>query len=245
MLPKDRYWEIDLLRGLAIIAMIIYHIFFDLNFFGVYNFNLNSIFFKIFLYPIGTTFLLLVGISLTLSYNRVKKFLSNRKIIEKFIFRGSKIFFLGLIITLVTFLFLDDGFVVFGVLHCIGLSILFSTVFLRYKLLNLVFGVLFLGLGIFLQTMTFEFNYLFWLGFIPSNFYTVDYFPVLPWFGFVLIGLAFGNSFYSDYQRKFYIKDYSYLRSIKFLSLIGRNSLLIYFLHQPIILILIYSFYSL
>ena len=236
MLKKnERYWEIDLLRGIAIVAMIAYHIFYDLNFFGVYRFYLNSTIFKIFLYPIGTTFLLLVGISLTLSYNRVKKSLSKKQLIKKFVFRGFKIFSLGLIITLVTFLFLDEGFIIFGILHCIGISIILSMFFIRYQLLNLFLGFSFLFIGLFLQTMSFNFSWLLWLGFIPSNFYTVDYFPLLPWFGVILIGIFFGNLLYPNYKRKFKIKDFSYSKPVKMLCFLGKNSLIIYFLHQPII----------
>jgi len=237
-----RFWEIDFLRGIAIILMIAYHIFYDLNFFEVYDFNLDSILFQIFLFPIGTTFILLVGVSLTLSYNRAKKSLSQDQLIKKFILRGIKIFILGLIITLITFLFLDKGFVIIGVLHCIGISIILSTIFIRYRLLNLCLGILFVIIGIYLQTMTFEFNWLLWLGFIPSNFYTVDYFPLLPWFGIVLIGIFLGNTFYPSYKRKFKIKDFSYIKSVKVFCFLGKNSLLIYFIHQPIIIGLIQLF---
>jgi len=239
---QERYWEIDLLRGLAIVAMIAYHIFYDLNFFRAYYFDLNSTIFKFFLYPIGTTFLFLVGISLTLSYNKAKESLSQSQLIKKFVFRGFKIFSLGLVISLVTFLFLDEGFIIFGVLHCIGISIILSTFFIRYQLLNLFLGFSFLVIGIFLQTMTFNFSWLLWLGFTPSNFYTVDYFPLLPWFGVILIGIFFGNLLYPDYKRKFKIKDFSYLKPVKMLCFLGKNSLIIYFLHQPIIIGLIQIF---
>jgi len=29
---KDRFWEIDLVRGLAAVMMVVYHFFYDLNF---------------------------------------------------------------------------------------------------------------------------------------------------------------------------------------------------------------------
>ncbi len=237
--PGDRFWEIDFLRGIAIIMMIIYHFFYDLNFFNVYNFALHSTAFNLFLYPIGSLFLLLVGISLTLSYNKSKNSLTKKESITKFLLRGLKIFALGLIITLATWIYLGEGYIVFGVLHCIGLSIILSAFFVNKKYLNLILGLILIITGIFLQTMTFDFNYLLWLGLMPENFYTVDYFPLLPWFGVVLIGIALGNILYSDYKRRFNLVDMSYLKIIKVLGYLGRNSLIIYFLHQPILIGLI------
>ncbi len=240
-----RYWEIDLLRGIAIIMMIIYHIFYDINFLNVYNFDFQFFSFKLFLYPIGTIFLLLVGISLTLSYNKSKKDLTKNSLIKKFVFRGLKIFFLGLIITIVTFLCLGQGFVIFGVLHCIGISIILSIIFLRFRFLNLFLGIIFVIFGIVLSSMTFDFNFLLFLGFRPIDLYTVDYFPILPWFGVVLFGIGLGNIFYKDYKRNFNLPDLSKLIIVKFLDFLGRNSLIIYFLHQPILIFLIQLFSTL
>lgn len=237
-----RYWEIDLLRGIAIIVMIIYHIAYDLYFLKIYNFDIHTIHFKITVYTFASLFLLLVGLSLTLSYNRNKTDLTKNQLIKKFVLRGIKIFFLGLIITFITFLYLAEGFVIFGVLHCIGLSIILSIPFIRFSFLNLFFGAILIILGVFLRFMTFNFNWLLWLGFTPSGFYTVDYFPILPWFGVILIGIAVGNIFYPNYKRTFSLPDLSKLKIVRFLDFLGKNSLIIYFLHQPILIILIQLF---
>ena len=92
MVTKEiqRFWEIDFLRGIAIIMMVIYHIIFDLNFLNIYEINLHSTPLLLFLYPIGTLFLLLVGISLSISYSRVKQNLTKRQIQKKFVIRGLK-----------------------------------------------------------------------------------------------------------------------------------------------------------
>ena len=237
---NERYWEIDFLRGIAVIMMIIFHILFDLVFFNIVKINLYSTLNLMFLYSIGTIFLLLVGVSLSLSFSRVKKVLSKRQIWLKFIQRGIKIFCLGLIITIFTWLILSRGFIIFGVLHCIGVSIIFSIPLLKYRFINLFLGFILVFLGIVLKTMVFDLNWFLWLGFVPRGFYTVDYFPILPWFGVVLIGIFIGNVLYTDYKRIFYINDFSRLKIIKLFCFFGRNSLVIYFVHQPIILILIY-----
>jgi len=85
-----RLWEIDFLRGIAVVMMIVFHFFYDLNFFSIYEIDLHSGPFPLFLYPIGTTFLLLVGISLSLSYSRIEDNENRRQLQLKFIFRGSK-----------------------------------------------------------------------------------------------------------------------------------------------------------
>jgi len=70
---EKRFWEIDFLRGLAIIMMILFHLLYDLNYFGEYNLNLHSGFWWYFARMTATIFILLVGISLTLSFSRAKK----------------------------------------------------------------------------------------------------------------------------------------------------------------------------
>ena len=194
------------------------------------------------MYSIGTIFLLLVGISLYLSYIRSIKILNKNQLKLKFILRGIKIFILGLIITVITWIYPNKGFIIFGVLHCIGISIILAYPFLQYKLINLVFGILFIYLGLFLEVLTFDFNFLLWLGFRPFNFYTIDYFPLLPWFGVILIGIFIGNTLYNNYKRRFYIRDISKSRLIHYFCNIGNHSLIIYFLHQPIIILFLYIF---
>jgi uncharacterized membrane protein len=241
-IKNERFWEIDLLRGIAIIMMIIFHILFDLVFLGIVKINLYSGLNLLFLYSIGTIFLLLVGVSLSLSYSRVMNALSKRQIWLKFIKRGIMIFCLGLIITFFTWFYLGRGFILFGVLHCIGLSIIFSILFLKHRFINLILGAILVFIGVFLKTMVFDFNWFLWLGFVPRGFYTVDYFPILPWFGVVLIGVFIGNILYKDNKRNFYIKDFSSVKFVKLFCFLGRYSLVIYFIHQPVIISLIYLF---
>ena len=84
---SERFWEIDTLRGIAIILMVSYHLLFDLTYFGIYSTDLSALPVLLFLYPIGTLFLLLVGISLTISYSRVQKNFSKQQVHLKFLKR--------------------------------------------------------------------------------------------------------------------------------------------------------------
>jgi uncharacterized membrane protein len=238
---NERFWEIDSLRGLAIIMMITYHFIFDLTFFGIYSFDVNSGFLWFFARVTAFTFIFLMGVSLTLSSSRAK-ITGKRILFKKYLKRGLKIFSLGLLITLATWIFIPQGFIIFGVLHFIGLSIILAYPFLKHKYLNLFLGISFIIMGIYLGNFTFDFSWLVWLGFIPNTLQTVDYFPILPWFGVVLIGLFFGRILYKNYNRQFKIPDLSKKYFIKTFSYLGRNSLIIYLIHQPILIIILYLF---
>lgn len=239
----NRFWEVDLLRGIAIVMVIVFHILYDLNFFGIYKMELYSGLSLIFVYLVGTLFLLLVGISLTLSYSKAKNNLTKKQLQLKYLKRGLGIFGLGLLITFATWIYLaGKGFVVFGVLHCIGISIILAYPFLRFRYQNLVLGATLISAGIILKNFTFDFNWLLWLGFTPYNFYTVDYYPLLPWFGVVLIGIFLGNSLYQNNMRKFNLKDHSQFIIVRFACFLGRHSLIIYLIHQPILVGFIHLF---
>ena len=231
---KNRIWEIDVLRGIAIILMIIFHFLYDLNYFHYFYIDLSIIYLTVLAYFAAALFLLLVGISLTLSYTKAQKTLTKSKLKWKFLRRGFFIFSLGLLVTIVTWIYLSKGFIIFGVLHCIGISIILAFPFVRYKIGPFILGISLIVLGIFLYSFKFDFPWLLWLGFIPHNFYTVDYFPLLPWFGAVLIGISLGNLFYADDKRKFELKDKTNLIIVKIIAFLGRHSLIIYLLHQVI-----------
>lgn len=240
-----RFWEIDLLRGIAIVMMLVFHFLYVLNYFDIYKISLYSGYFLIYIYIGASLFLLLVGISLSLSFSRAEKVLTKKELKLKYLKRGLKIFGLGLLITLVSWIYLGEGFIVFGALHCIGISIILAYPFLRFRYQNLLFGIVFILAGVILKTLTFDFNWLIWLGFTPSQFFTVDYFPLLPWFGVVLIGIFLGNSLYPNYKRIFKLKDLYRLKVIRFVCFLGRHSLIIYFIHLPIMFAVIHLFFLL
>lgn len=238
---KQRFWEIDMLRGIAILMMITYHVLFDLNYFGFTSTDLNSPAVLVFLYPVGTLFLLLVGMSLTLSYHRVKNSLTKIQLPIKYLKRGVSIFTLGLLITLVTWVYPHEGYIIFGVLHCIGLSILLAYPFLNTRLSALLVGVICISIGVVLRFAgTVDFPWLLWLGFVPDSFFTLDYFPILPWFGVVLIGIFFGNTLYKNNTRIFVLKETPDFIGTRLLCFLGRHSLVIYLLHQLIIVGILY-----
>ncbi|MFO7677966.1 MAG: heparan-alpha-glucosaminide N-acetyltransferase [Thermoplasmatota archaeon] len=244
VMVNQRFWEIDTLRGISISMMIIYHIIFDAVFLNILQINLHSIPLRIFLYPIGTIFLFLVGLCLPISYHYAQDTVPQKKLFKKIFVRGLSIFGIGLIITAITYFLIGRGFIIFGVLHCIGLSIILAYPFLTKLYPSIIAGFSIILIGIMLRMVTWDFPWLLWLGFVPNDFYTLDYFPLFPWFGVILIGVACSNRFYTNGKRQFSLPDWSRFPFFRFLSILGRHSLFIYVMHQPIILGLFFLFFD-
>lgn len=236
---NGRFWEIDVIRGLAILMMVTYHLLFDLAYFGVFQLDLQSNFLLIFARATAFIFIFLVGVSLSLSYSRARN-QEKTNLFQKYFKRGVKIFILGLLITLATLLFIPQDFIVFGILHFIGIAIIFQYPFLNKKYLNLVLGIVYIILGFIITQCTVNYPWLLWLGLKPSVFITVDYFPLLPWLGVVSLGLFTGKILYKDYKRRYRLPDLSRNYLTRSFSYIGRHSLLIYLIHQPILILALY-----
>src|SRR3989338_3628644 len=88
--------------------------------------------------------------------------------------------------------------------------------------------------GLYLPNIIVATKWLLPLGLAPENYNYIDYFPIFPWIGVILIGLFFGSVLYHGHKRKISIPDYS--SRTKLLQFLGRNSLLIYLVHQPVII---------
>jgi uncharacterized membrane protein len=236
---EGRFWELDLLRGCAVIMMVVFHLAYDLNYFGVYGLDMYSGFWFYLARITAGTFILLVGVSLSLSSERAR-LLGQQRLFIKLLKRGLKIFALGLGITAATYLLIANGFIVFGILHFIGASIILAYPFLNMKAQNIIIGLIIIAVGLYLQGMAVNFPWLLWLGLPPRDFYTLDYIPLFPWFGVILIGIFIGNTFYGGYRRRIDPPDLSGYAPTRFFILLGRISLPIYLIHQPVLIMILY-----
>lgn len=226
---KNRYNSIDFLRGFTIINMIIFHALFDLeNFYG-FNFNHDFYYYQQY---ICISFILISGYSTNFSNNFKKKF---------FILTG-----LSLLITLGSYIYSKEDAIYFGIIHFFAAATLVHMILKNFiKKINPKFGlivntILFITLkniyygSIFfnkfqLPKSFYDLN-LFFLGLPSKNFSSGDYFPIIPWIFL----------FYMGYFLFDFIKVTKKEASHNFINVMGRHSLLIYFLHQ-IILIGIFS----
>lgn len=236
---EKRFWEVDLLRGLAVVMMIIFHVLFDLDHFGNFDIFVGSGFWHVFAKVTASLFIVLVGISLTLSFSWTRM-MDGQNLFSKYLKRGAKIFSLGLIITIITWFAMGQNFIIFGILHFIGISIILAYPFLRFRYLNLFLGALIIALGLLIKRSAVTTTLLLPLGLAPASFYSFDYFPLLPWFGLVLLGIYLGNSVYPDFTQRFQIPDHSNHPVIRGFCLLGRNSLAIYLVHQPALIAAMY-----
>jgi uncharacterized membrane protein len=237
MSGNERYLEIDMARGIAIVMMIIFHTLFDLNFFGIATVNVSFGFWRYFAYATASLFLLIVGISLTISKARAVTHLTEWALFRKFLLRGAGIFCCGLLVTVATWWYLREGFIIFGILHLIGISIMIAPIFFRFRQWNAAIGMLVIVAGWSIGTVSGPI-WLMPLGLHPPLFWSVDYTPLLPWFGLVLIGIAAGELLYAGGERRFSLPSISYPDGSA-LTLLGRHSLVIYLIHQPVLVALL------
>ena len=231
-----RLWEIDTLRGIAVVFMIGYHFVFDLAFFGAYATNMYSAGWQFVARSIGTTFILVLGISATLKYHRLAPRLGRKQLFLQYLKRGAILFAWGMVITVVTYFVLGRGFVVFGILHLLGLSLILAFPFLQSRWGSLIGGLVAIGVGTRLALLRTLSPWLLWLGVPQFRRAMVDYYPLLPWFGVALLGIFVGFTLYPRGARRFALPDLSHTALVRALGYLGKHSLLIYLIHQPIML---------
>ena len=233
----SRYPEIDMARSIAILMMVLFHTLFDLNYFQIFIIQVYTGFWRYFAFTTASLFLLIVGISLTISRSRAVSKIQGHQLTLKFVSRGAGIFLLGLLVTVGTWLYVGEGFIVFGILHLIGISIMISPLFFRFKKFNLVLGLLFIAIGSFLANVNGP-VWLLPLGIHPAAFWSVDYEPLFPWFGIVLSGMGLGEYLYPEGKRRFALPGIPVFFEQPF-AFLGRHSLIIYLVHQPLIILLL------
>lgn len=242
--PSARYWEIDTLRGVAIVMMVIYHFMWDVWAYQILpDVNLFSGFWKYFQRATAGLFLTLVGVSLAVvTLRRVAANAAPSALppFRPYLRRGLWIFGWGLVVSLVMWAS-GTGYVHFGILHLIGFASIAAYPFLRKRWLNLGMWIALNVAGYFLMARTFDFPWLLWLGLIPHAYYPNDYFPVIPYFGVVLLGIFLGNSLYGRDGRRFYLPDIGGVLPLRGLQWLGRHSLVIYLLHQPLLFAILWA----
>jgi uncharacterized membrane protein len=218
--------------------MVIYHFVYDLYYFRVTDSIFTNPLWFYFQRTTATLFIALVGVSLALRHEHSSVRLSSRVLVQ----RGLQLFGWGIVLSAVTWLLLGRQlYIRFGILHFIGISTLLSYPFLRWCILNVGLGSILVGVGIWLQQYRFgpPWSYLFWLGLEPVNHTYIDFFPLVRWFGVVLIGIGIGNWLYAKGRRRFWLPDISKIPPIRGLGTLGRSALLIYLLHQPLLVLLL------
>lgn len=230
--PIIRYTELDLLRTLALAAMVLYHGLYDLTVLYGWDIALFTGPWKLMARATASLFLLLAGASFVVARARVY---GAPFPWMKHIRRTGMILAGALAVTVVTYAADPSTYVRFGILHCIGISLLLLPFFRSFKEANIVLGLAIVLLGPVVQDTLVSTNALLPLGFMYPAFRSVDYFPLVPWFGVILLGAGIGHLVYVRLKRM----PSDAPKTPSWLTWPGRHSLMVYLIHQPVILIVL------
>ncbi|MCB1487892.1 MAG: DUF1624 domain-containing protein, partial [Bauldia sp.] len=177
---------------------------------------------------IAGTFLALVGVNLVMA---MRKGFRPRPYFR----RLAIILAAALVVSAGTYWFQPESFVFFGVLHCIVVASILALPFLRAPIwLTAIVAVFFLAGPHFLANPVFNSYAWYWLGLSTDPPVTVDYVPLFPWFGVVLLGVAAGRILLDHHDWRLW-QWRGEGRIARLLAAAGRWSLAIYLIHQPII----------
>lgn len=233
---RARWQLLDLLRGVAILAMVVFHFAWDLYYFGYSSVDVTQVFgWVVFQKSILTGFLLLVGVGLVLGHGEGIRW-------RAFWRRWAFLVVAALLTTAGTYWMFPDYFVFFGVLHAIALFSLMALPFLRLRWwITALVGVVVIAANFAWNDAMFEDRWLAWIGFWPTSPPTSDVVPVFPWFGVVLLGVALMRLIMASSLRAGISAWRSDLPVAKGVAWLGRWSLPFYLLHQPVIIGVLYG----
>ena len=233
----NRIYLIDYARGVAIIAMAIFHFTWDLEFFGFVERGLTATFeWKTFARCIASSFLFLAGLSLILEHDPNIRARS---------FAKRLIWLVGAaaIISAATYYAMPGAPIFFGILHSIAAASVIG-LFLRKlpAFVLVILAILVFLAPFYLRSEFFDAPLLWWVGLNANIPRSNDYVPLLPWLAPFLVGMAMAKVLRSKGVFENLRNNQtppSHLIS-KVLSFLGRHSLVTYLLHQPILLGLVW-----
>ena len=231
---KNRIWELDALRGICILGMMVVHFVFDLNEFAGLGLTMPGWF--DFCQRYGhILFILISGICATLASRSFR--------------RGMIVFGAGLLVTGVTLFmvcvlkFNRSLSIFFGILHLLGICMMLFPLFKKLPVWALaVLGAGFVALGVWLAALepvavsfpSAQGLLLGAIGIRPAGFYSGDYFPIFPNLGWFLLGAVLGRTAYRR-RESLLPKVNADFFLLRFFRFCGRHSLWIYLLHQPVL----------
>lgn len=223
-----RLIAIDVARGIAVVAMVIYHSAWDLSELAFVDTDIRaSLAWSMFARTIAASFLVLSGVGLVLAHREAVRF---RAFLRRTAFLGGA----AAIVTLVTRFAFPDSYIYFGILHNIALSSLIALPFVRAPgSVTALAAACVLFAPLALEGPTFDQPLLAFLGLGTNVPVTNDYVPVFPWTGFVLAGVAAARLAAALTAGSG--RERAPPRLARALAWLGRKSLAVYLLHQPLI----------
>jgi uncharacterized membrane protein len=223
-----RFDRLDALRGLAIVWMVVFHFFFDLNHFGFIAENFRGDpFWTRQRICIVSLFLFCAGLSQAVALHQAQPW-------ARFWRRWAQVAACALVVSLASWWVFPQSFISFGVLHGIALML----ILVRLLAAGLgsgpglwLIGALAIAMPFYLQHPWFDSRLTNWVGLVTHKPRTEDFVPLLPWVGVMCWGLACGQWVM---RRKAHWFSGALPRVMQPLALLGRWSLTVYMVHQPL-----------
>ncbi|MDP4127429.1 MAG: heparan-alpha-glucosaminide N-acetyltransferase [Bacillota bacterium] len=223
-ISEHRHGEIDVLRAVAIVLMVIFHLVYDLNEFAGVDINYQAPLWFFIGKVSALIFIFISGLSSGFSSFPVR--------------RGLKVFFCGMGITVVTYLVMKDEYVRFGILHFLGVVMMLSPIFFRLpKWMLWSLGGISLLLGFWFREQVLKTSLLLPFGLMYDGFRSIDYYPLFPYLAASIAGILVYKKFYAQFPRG--NAPFSFRLKSKLIRWVSRKSLSIYLVHQPILLLII------
>jgi len=226
-MPERILW-IDVIRGVSILAMITFHFAFDLMYFGFAKSDLiYQPDWRLFERMIAFSFLFIAGLSLFITHGSLINW-------NSFIKRYGVTAICAVLISAVTYVLFNGDMIRFGILHAISVSGLISLLLLKLNSFFLALLAVIIFLINLLIPQPVEGDYFWqWLIYTDETPHSLDYRPIIPW----ITPFIFGMASYQLFKKWGLLETSNTIiyRELSILSWLGRNSLIIYLIHQPIL----------
>jgi uncharacterized membrane protein len=207
------HW-LDSLRGVAVVWMVIFHASYDLRMFNIVTWDFSQGFWYFFPRVIAFTFLFCVGASLNYSHRPQINWPSLKE-------RMLKLGLAAGCVSVGTYFVFPQQWIFFGTLHCILTGSLLGALVVNHRKV---------ALGLLLLILTTQYALGFGIKWVSSIIQkpSLDFIPIYPWFWAILLGIMTG-----PYLSRF--RHFQEMKPNPFLNFLGRHSLKIYLIHQPLI----------
>lgn len=228
--PSLRVHNVDLARGLACLSMPFFH-----AAYGLYSSGLidtlwtKHLFWKIYQIIGLGTFVYVSGMAFVLSTQRGVRW-------QRLVYRTLKLAAIAAMISLVTYWLMPNKFVRFGVIHFFAVTVILAPLFHKLKHWTILPGLTIIGISLVTtKAGLYPEPWLYITGLMSERPRSIDYIPLMPWFGVFLLGMGCAHWLRMPAQASI---PAGWKKPIIWL---GQHSLSFYLLHQAAIFVILHG----